>query len=161
MVLGGLQDSFQQRHPQEHRFLSLPLRGQLFPYTPYPLPPFLISMFWRLRCVHLSPVSIQELETLPTGLTLGHPGPGGGQHSSTGQRTLGLLGCVVRGGWVAGAARPTGSCSSLTRKASAAGGAGRCCEYVGGAQSSIVAKESPEGGKGSPFPLWPGLSNEG
>lgn len=97
MVLGCLQDPFSRDTLKSARSLSLPLRGQLFPYTPYPLPPLLISMFWRLRCVHLSPVSIKELEALPTGLTSEHPGPGRGQLSSTVQRTRGLLGYVVWG----------------------------------------------------------------
>lgn len=98
MVLGGLQESFQQRHPQACQVPASPTPGPaIFLHS---LPPSPASDFsvWRLRYVHLNPVSKKELETLPTGLTSEHTGPGRGQHSCTGQRTRGLLGYVVWSG---------------------------------------------------------------
>lgn len=100
----------------------------------------------------LEPRLYKRAREAPYRVNIGTPWAGPGtalQHRTEDARPPGIcsLGQVVNG------ARPTGSCRSRTQKASAAGGAGRCSEYVGGAQSSNAARESPEGGNGSLFPL--------
>lgn len=123
MVLGGLQDSFQQRHLQEYQLPDFPTPGpaiSLHILSPSPASDF--NVLASEMCA-LEPRLYKRARDAPYRVNIGTLWARTRtalQHRTEDARPPGIWSV----GRVVNAARPTGSCSSRTQKASAAGGLG-------------------------------------